>query len=102
MINNSATWDQHPYETVLVRRAKPPPGAEGSNWHRYVIAFKGNNTIHGCRHGNRRTVTMAVQMIVAQLNERHYRHLSERSRVNLGLTPMKKTHKAKLGFWHVY
>ena len=29
-----------PYEIVSVRRAKAPPGAEGSNWHHYVIAFE--------------------------------------------------------------
>ncbi len=60
-----------PYEIVSVRRAKPPPGAEGSYWYRYVIAFEGTNTIQGCRQGGLKAVTRAVEEIVAQLNERH-------------------------------
>ncbi len=80
------------YEIVSVRRAKPPPGAEGSNWYRYVIAFEGTNTIHGYRQGKLRAVTTAVEEIVAQLNERHHLgHLSKASRVELVLK--KKTHK---------
>ncbi len=59
------------YEIVSIRRAEPPPGAEGSNWHRYVIAFNGTNIIHGCRQGSTKAVTRAVEEIVAQLNERH-------------------------------
>ncbi len=77
-----------PYEIVSVRRAKPPPGAAGSNWHRYVIAFEGTNSIRGYRQGNLKAVTRAVEEIVAQLNERH---LGNRGRVNLVLK--KKTHK---------
>ena len=79
------------YEIVSVRRAKPPPGGKGSNWYRYVIAFEGTNTIHGCQQGNLKAVTMAVEEIVAQLNERHLGHLSRRRRVHLVLK--KKTHK---------
>ncbi len=60
-----------PYEIVSVRRAKPPPGEKGSYWYRYVIAFEGTNTIHGCRQGGLKAVTRAVKEIVAQLNERH-------------------------------
>ena len=60
-----------PYEIVSVRRAEPPPGGKGSNWYRYVIAFEGINTIHGCRQGGLKAVTTAVKEIVAQLNERH-------------------------------
>ncbi len=79
-----------PYEIVSVRRAKPPSGAEGSNWHRYVIAFDGTNTITGCRQGSLRAVTRAVEEIVVQLNERH---LDKRSRVNLVWPRKKKTHE---------
>ena len=80
------------YEIVSVRRAKPPPGGKGSNWYRYVIAFEGTNTIHGCQQGGIKDVTRAVEEIVAQLNERHHLgHLSKASRVNLILK--KKTHK---------
>ena len=60
---------EQPYEIVSVRRAKRPPGVEGSNWHQYVIAFEGSNTIHGCRQGGLKAVTRTVEEIVAQLNE---------------------------------
>ena len=59
------------YEIVSIQRAKPPPGAEGSYWHRYVIAFEGTNTIQGYRQGRLKAVSSAVKEIVAQLNERH-------------------------------
>jgi hypothetical protein len=74
------------YEMVSVRRAEPPPGAEGSNWHRYVIAFGGSKTIQGCRQGNLSVVTGAVEEIVAQLNERHR---GKHGRVHLVPRPKK-------------
>ncbi len=77
-----------PYEIVSVRRAKRPPGGKGSYWHRYVIAFEGSNTIHGCRQGGLKAVTGAVEEIVVKLNERH---LSKTGRVHLALK--KKPHK---------
>ncbi len=80
-----------PYGIVSVRRAEPPPGAEGSDWHRYVIAFEGTDTIRGCRQGGLKAVTMAVEEIVAQLNERHLGHFSKPRRVHLVLK--KKTRK---------
>ena len=79
------------YEIVSIQRAEPPPGAGGSNWYRYVIAFEGTNTIHGYRQGKLRAVTTAVEAIVAQLNKRHLGHLSKASRVDLVLK--KKPHK---------
>jgi hypothetical protein len=87
MTDESSALEQ-PYEIVSVRRAEPPPGAEGSDWHRYVIAFEGRNSIYGCRQGDLRAVTTAVEEIVAQLNERH---LGKLGRVHLALK--KKTHK---------
>jgi hypothetical protein len=83
MTDESSALEQ-PYEIVLVRRAKPPPGAEGSDWHRYVITFEGRNSIYGCRQGDLRAVTRAVEEIVGQLNQRH---LGKRGRVNLVPTP---------------
>ncbi len=79
-----------PYEIVSVRRAEPPPGGKGSNWHRYVIAFEGTNTIHGHRQGSLKAVTRAVEEIVAKLNERR---LTKPRRVNRVPTPKQKTHK---------
>ncbi len=76
------------YEIVSVRRAKRPPGGKGSYWYRYVIAYEGTNTIHGCRQGGLKAVTRAVEEIIAKLNERH---LDNRGRVKLALK--KKPHK---------
>ena len=59
------------YEIVSIKRAEPPPDAEGSNWYRYVISFEGTNTIQGCRQGSLKAVTGAVEEIIDQLNERH-------------------------------
>jgi len=59
------------YEIVSIKRAETPRDAEGSNWYRYVIAFEGTNTIHGCREGGLKAVTSAVEEIIVQLNERH-------------------------------
>jgi len=78
-----------PYAIVSVRRAEPPSGAEGSNWHRYEIA-QGNNTIEGFRQGSLKAVTQAVEEIVVQLNERQ---LGKRGRVNLVPTPKKPAKK---------
>ncbi len=82
------------YDIVSIRRAKRPPGGKGSNWYRYVIAFEGTNTIHGCRQGGLKAVTSAVEEIVVKLNER-YRvpryAVGSHGRVNLVLK--KKTHK---------
>jgi len=66
------------YEIVSIQRAEPPPDAESSNWYRYVIAFEGTNTIHGCRQGSLKAVTSAVEEIIVQMNERHS-NLSRRS-----------------------
>ncbi len=78
-----------PYEIVSVEREEPPSGMEGPDWHHYVIA-QGTNTIHGHRQGNLKAVTIAVEEIVAQLNERR---MGKRGRVNLVPTPKKTTEK---------
>ncbi len=88
MTDESPAMDQ-PYEIVSVQRAEPPPGTKGSNWYRYVIAFEGTNTIHGCRQGGLKAVTRAVEEIVAQLNERHF---GKRGRVNLVPRPKNNIH----------
>ena len=88
MTDESTAMGQ-PYEIVSVRRAEPPPGTDGSDWHRYVIA-QGSNTIHGYRQGNLKAVTTAVEEIVAQVNERQ---LGKRVPVNLVPAPKKRTHR---------
>jgi len=93
MTNESSAMEQ-PYEIVSVRRAEPPPGGKGSNWHRYVIAFDGTNTIHGCRQGDLEAVTTKVKEIIAKLNERHrVPRYAVRDRGRVNLVPKKKTHK---------
>ena len=82
-----------PYEIVSVRRAESPPVAEGSNWHRYVIAFEGSNTIHGYIQGNLKVVTRAVEEIVAQLNEKHWWYSTIPRRVNRAPPLKTETHK---------
>ena len=59
------------YEVVTIKRTEPPSGAEGSNWHSYVISYDGTDTIHGFRQGSLKAVTIAVDEIVVNLNERH-------------------------------
>ncbi len=78
-----------PYEIVSIQRAEPPPGGKGSNWHRYVIAYEGTNTIHGCRQGSLKGVTSAVEEMVAQMNERHLTRSTKTNRVDIALK--KKT-----------
>ncbi len=60
---------EQPYEIVSIQRVGPPPGANGANWYRYVIAFEGTENIHGFRQGNIKVVIKEVEEIVAQLNE---------------------------------
>ena len=93
-MNDESSAVAQPYEIVSVRRAKPPLGAEGSNWRHYVIAFKGNNSIHGYRQGNLEAVMRAVEEIIAKLNERHtVPKYAVRKRGRVNLVPKKKTRK---------
>ncbi len=88
MAEKTAAMGQ-PYKIVSVERTETPPGVEGSDWYRYVIA-QGSNTINGFRQGKLKAVTEAVEEIVDQLNERQ---LGKRGRVNLVPTPKKKTNE---------
>jgi len=71
------------YEIVSIRKTESPPGAVGSDWHRYEIA-QGTNIINGYKQGSLNSVTAAVEENVAQLNERY---LYNRSQVT---TPKNK------------
>jgi len=68
MSNLTATLGD-PFELISVRSARNPAGAEGSDWHRYVIR-QGGNEICGYRQGTLGAVTEAAEEIVTQLNER--------------------------------
>ena len=59
----------HSYKLKSIRTERPPAGAEGVGWHRYVIT-QGGNTIVGHRQGSTSSVTLAVEEIVLHLNER--------------------------------
>ncbi len=61
-----------PFKLKSIRKEQPPAGAEGIDWHRYVIT-QGGNTIVGHRQGSTRGVTLAVEGIVLHLNERRVR-----------------------------
>jgi len=48
------------YKIVSILRAESPPGADGSDWHRYEIAY-GMNIINGYKQESLETVTTAVE-----------------------------------------
>ncbi len=58
-----------PFKLKSIRTERPPAGAEGIDWHRYVIT-QGSNTIVGHRQGSTSSVKLAVEEIVVHLNER--------------------------------
>ncbi len=64
-----------PFKLNSVRKERPPAGAEGIDWHRYVIA-QGDNTIVGHRQGSTSSVRLAAEGIVLHLNERRVGKLS--------------------------
>ena len=59
------------YRIVSIQSAEAPSGTEASNWYDYEIAFAGATVVKGCRQGSLKDVTIAVDDIVGQLNERH-------------------------------
>jgi len=70
MTDESSVVLKH-YEIESILRTKPPPGAVGSDWHRYEIV-RGTNIINGYKQGSLENVTAAVEENVAQLNERQF------------------------------
>ncbi len=81
------TANDEPYKLKSILKAKAPAGTEGIGWHRYVIT-QGTNTITGHRQGSREGVTVAVEEILVQLNERR---LNKQVRVHLNLSPRKES-----------
>lgn len=77
---------ENDYEIVSVEPADPPGNTIGSGWHRYVIR-QGKNTIRGYKRGGIKSVTRAVEEIVASLNERRY---GKSGRVHLTMSSQKK------------
>ncbi len=58
-----------PFKLKSIRKERSPAGAEGIDWHCYVIT-QGGNTIVGHRQGSTSSVTLAIEEIVVHLNER--------------------------------
>ena len=77
-----------PFKLKSIRTERSPAGAEGVGWHRYIIT-QGGNTIVGHRQGSTRSVALAVEEIVLQLNERRAGHFSRAIRSPLP-TPSRR------------
>ena len=78
-----------PYKIVSIERTDPPEDTEGPDWYAYVIA-QGDHIINGYRKGKLKAVTIAIEELIFQLNERRF---GKRGRVNLVPTPKKTTPK---------
>ncbi len=76
-----------PFKLISIEKTEPPTGADGSNWHRYVIT-QGERDIIGYRQGSQRAVALAIEEIVVQLNERR---VGKPGRVHLIPSPKKRT-----------
>jgi hypothetical protein len=75
------------YAIVSVKPTDPPGDMVGTNWYCYIIE-QGENTIRGYQQGSIKSVTQAVEEIVARLNERRY---GKKGRVHLTMSaPAKK------------
>ncbi len=61
-----------PFKLKSIRKERSVAGAEGIDWHCYVIT-QGDNTIVGHRQGTTSSVTLAVEEILLHLNERRVR-----------------------------
>lgn len=79
--------NEEDYAIVSVEPTDPPGDMVGAGWHCYVIV-QGNNTIRGYQQGNIKSVTRAVEEIVARLNERRY---GKSGRVHLTMSQGKKS-----------
>ncbi len=75
MTHQPIVGKNEPFKLKSIRTERPPAGAEGGGWHRYVIT-QGDNTIVGHRQGSTSSVTLAVEGIVEHLNERRVGNIS--------------------------
>lgn len=88
-MTEETTGKGQPYKIESIQRSDAPSGTEGSDWYAYVIA-QGEHRINGYRRGKLNAVTLAVEEVIAQLNERRF---GKRGRVNLVPTPKKTAQK---------
>ena len=77
-----------PFKLKSIRKERSPAGAEGIDWHCYVIT-QGDNTIVGHRQGSTSSVRLAVEGIVLHLNERRVGKVT-RAYVSAHTYPIKK------------
>ena len=70
-MNDESSLAGNPYVIVSIKRAETPPDGQGADWYNYEIV-QGAHTIHGCRQGKLKAVTLAVEEIVEQLNDRRF------------------------------
>jgi hypothetical protein len=89
MTEEKTTGKGQPYKIVSIERSEAPEGTEGPDWYAYVIA-QGEHTINGYRQGKLKAVTLAIEEVIIQLNERRF---GKRGRVNLVPTPKKTAAK---------
>ena len=57
------------YELISVQSARVPAGADGGDWHQYVIR-QGDNEVRGYRQGPLVVVKADVEALVERLNDR--------------------------------
>ena len=88
MTDSQATLE-NPYRLISVQRAGVPVGADGSDWHQYVIR-QGENEIRGFRQGTALAVTAVAEQMVTNLNERRAFKPGRRQIVLRGRKPQRQ------------
>ena len=76
------------FKLTSIVKEKAPTGTEGIGWHRYVIT-RGKNSIIGHRQCSLEGVTVAVEELLVQLNERRL----HKRRVHLNLQGEFRRHR---------
>ena len=77
---------ENPFQLIAVKRTGVPTGAQGADWHQYVIR-QGENEIRGYCQGTVLGVTAQVEEMVTRLNERRTHKPGRRHIVLRGRKP---------------
>ena len=88
-MTDSHTTLENPYRLISVQRAVVPVGADGSDWHQYVIR-QGDNEIRGFRQGTALAVTAIAEEMVTNLNERRSHKPGRRQIILRGRRPRQQ------------
>jgi hypothetical protein len=86
---DSQTTLENPYRLISVQCVGVPAGADGPNWHQYVIR-QGENEIRGFRQGTALAVTAVAEQMVTDLNERRSHKPGRRQIVLRGRKPRQQ------------